>query len=275
LAVKDTRAFVVVMAFCTAAATNAYYIIRVGDSDDDFKVRLYANFLKMFRLIWVGDFDLYELDGGDTILKNNSDGLLEHNDPDPSSNWQLVHILFLIVCIFLTIAMLNLLVGILGANYERYEALSLPLFLRERAHIISSISCRVYGSFLWAEKWRGDKQFDPKKFLWAALKKELDPDDQRSLRAAMEKHMEKHLDKHADAYKEAMQTALNTQAEAHKKALELTKDLESERKKTSRQEEEIAELRQQVQSLTEAMKKSTAAAAAAKQDENLTSDLLQ
>eukprot|EP00746_Dinoflagellata_sp_MGD_P045233 gnl/MRDRNA2_/MRDRNA2_210832_c0_seq1.p1 gnl/MRDRNA2_/MRDRNA2_210832_c0~~gnl/MRDRNA2_/MRDRNA2_210832_c0_seq1.p1 ORF type:complete len:290 (-),score=29.61 gnl/MRDRNA2_/MRDRNA2_210832_c0_seq1:323-1099(-) len=170
-AVKDTAAFAVVMLFCTAAATHAYFVIGVSDTPSLF----YASFLPIYRLIWLGDFDLSELEGQDTETTNV--GL--------STKW-LVHILFFIVCMLLTIAMLNLLVGILGANYERYEASSLPLFLRERARIMSSFSCRFYGALLWRKEWS-----DNDMYLWVAMRKE--PDESRSLRDALTTAIQKQV----------------------------------------------------------------------------------
>merc|ERR1719420_1417572 len=86
-AVKDTAAFTVVMLFCTAASTHAYFVI--GARDDPNPV--YASFLLMYRLIWLGDFDLYELEGEDTVFEPNADGVLEPTDPEPGgANYLLI-----------------------------------------------------------------------------------------------------------------------------------------------------------------------------------------
>ena len=60
----------------------------LGARDD--RSPVYSSFLLMHRLIWLGDFDLYELEGTDTVFEANDDGVLEPIDPEPSENYILL-----------------------------------------------------------------------------------------------------------------------------------------------------------------------------------------
>jgi septin family protein len=79
----------------------------------------------------------------------------------------------------MTILMMNILVGILGANYERYEEQSQVLFVRERARMINILSTRPWLRHVW-KKW-GDEDF-----LYFATKATPNTEDERSTRRAMQ-----------------------------------------------------------------------------------------
>jgi hypothetical protein len=74
--------------------------------------------------------------------------------------------------------MMNILVGILGANYERYEEQSPALFVRERARMINIISARPWTSYVW-KRWEGG-------WLYFTMKEAPNTEDERSTRRAMQ-----------------------------------------------------------------------------------------
>ena len=76
--------------------------------------------------------------------------------------------------------MMNLLVGILGSNYERYEEQSQALFVRERARIITLQSVRPYP---WVHRvWRRMQDGD----LYFVTKEAPETEEERSTRKAMQ-----------------------------------------------------------------------------------------
>ena len=167
-AVKDTAAFLVVMLFNLFGFTHAYYVLGRRDGPNLF----YASLLSTFRLGVMGDFDMFELEG-------------EPQDPDPSSNplYNHVHTWFLLTSIVSAVMMMNLLVGILGSNYERFEEQSQALFVRERARIITLQSLRPYPWVRWV--WRRLEMEDRHLFVFVT-KETPDTEEERSTRKAMQ-----------------------------------------------------------------------------------------
>ena len=55
--------------------------------------------------------------------------------------------------IVIHILMMNLLIGILSSNYDRYEEQARALFVRERARIICTLFTRLYGRWLLPTNW--------------------------------------------------------------------------------------------------------------------------
>merc|ERR1719324_1403832 len=104
----------------------------------------------------------------------------EPQDPDPSSNplYNHVHTWFLLTSIVSAVMMMNLLVGILGSNYERFEEQSQALFVRERARIITLQSLRPYPWVRWV--WRRLEMEDG--HLYFVTKETPDTEEERSTR---------------------------------------------------------------------------------------------
>eukprot|EP00931_Biecheleriopsis_adriatica_P060016 TRINITY_DN36015_c0_g1_i1.p1 TRINITY_DN36015_c0_g1~~TRINITY_DN36015_c0_g1_i1.p1 ORF type:complete len:597 (+),score=95.48 TRINITY_DN36015_c0_g1_i1:201-1793(+) len=128
-ALKDTTAFFLVVVVAIAANTHAYLILEPRSDPNP----VYASFMQIFRLGVLGDFDLFEFEGLDPIFEVNSDSQLEPVDPEPGPDYVAVHMLFYTTSIGITILLMNLLIGVLGSNYEMYEDQSRQLFLQERA----------------------------------------------------------------------------------------------------------------------------------------------
>ena len=110
-ALKDTLAFLILMAFCLFGCTHAYYVLgtRGGPSLP------YAAFLPTFRLGVTGDYDMHELGGVDPVLVKEDEGVWAPEDPDPLDDplyWS-VQVWFFGTGIVITILMMNILVGML------------------------------------------------------------------------------------------------------------------------------------------------------------------
>eukprot|EP00435_Cladocopium_sp_Y103_P042240 s2865_g11.t1 len=127
-ALKDTAAFFLVTLTCILAASHAYYNLQMREEPTP----AYAAFMQVVRLGIFGDFDLFEFEGLDPTYKLNGQEW-EPVDPDPGPNYVEAHILFYITGLAITIMLMNLLVGVLGKNFELYEDQSAALFLRARA----------------------------------------------------------------------------------------------------------------------------------------------
>ena len=175
-ALKDTAAFLILMGFCLLSFTHAFYVLGTHDNLPHW---MYGAFLPVFRLGVIGDSDLDELAGVNTVF-GNENGIWAPQDPDPlvSPMYTYVLMLYLFANLVITVLMMNILVGILGANYERYEEQSPALFVRERARMINIISVRPWTRYVW-KRWEGG-------WLYFTTKEAPNTEDERSTRRAMQ-----------------------------------------------------------------------------------------
>ena len=176
-ALKDTAAFFVVMTFCLLAVTHGFYVLGTQQGPGNL---LYAAFLPAYRLGVTGDYDMDELAGVDPPS-------VGEDGPAPSENqmYTYIQIWFYVTSFLVTILMMNILVGILGANYERYEEQSPALFVRERARMINIISARPWTNFVW-KRWEDG-------WLYFVTKEAPNTEDERSTRRAMQVSTEEAL----------------------------------------------------------------------------------
>lgn len=177
-ALQDTVPFVMVTVCCLFAFTHAYYLIETREVRGGVH-EIYATFLPVFRLAMLGDFDLFELEGQDTVFVEDDDGNLEPDDPPFGGRCLLAHCLFFGTSIMMTVMMLTLLTGILSNNYDRFMEYSRAHFLREQAAIITS---RVKDPMVFRFLKRALTR-DKETYLWAALREveELDPPELKDL----------------------------------------------------------------------------------------------
>merc|ERR1712151_1025407 len=174
--------FVMVVAFFLAAGVHAYYALEVRSEPTP----LYASILVMLRLSLFGDFDLFELEGVDPIYVPNN-GVWEPHDPDPTQMYVPVHVLFYIVGACITLTLMNLLIGILSANYDRFEDQSIQIFLRSRAKILVRHAARPWACLpcylpLLSGKCSSQECVNRKGYLWVATQAEVNVDQARSMR---------------------------------------------------------------------------------------------
>jgi hypothetical protein len=183
-ALQDTFIFMLVVCFFLAAAVHAYYVLGVREAPSP----LYAAVLPMLRLGLFGDFDMFELEGVDTSFVQDHQAL-QPRDPDPSDLYVPVHMLFYTVGTCITLTLMNLLVGILSSNYDRYEDQSIPIFLRARALILMRYAARPWACAPW---WHGFGQAASRDgYLWVATRAEVNLDDTRSMRTVFREELRK------------------------------------------------------------------------------------
>ncbi|CAK9034200.1 unnamed protein product [Durusdinium trenchii] len=140
-ALKDTSAFFLVTCTCILAATHAYYNLQLREEPTP----TYAAFLQVIRLGIFGDFDLYEFEGVDPTYKFNRDSdEWEPVDPDPTPDYVWAHAVFYFTGVGITILLMNLLIGVLGQNFELYQDQSALLFQRARAKMLLEIKARPW-----------------------------------------------------------------------------------------------------------------------------------
>ena len=118
-----------------------------------------------------------------------------------------IQIWFYVTSFLVTILMMNILVGILGANYERYEEQSQVLFVRERARMITILSARPYTRHVW-KKW-GDEDF-----LYFATKATPNTEDERSTRRAMQISNEEALRQQSASLEAAFESKFDAKFDA-------------------------------------------------------------
>eukprot|EP00439_Symbiodinium_sp_Y106_P014799 s2994_g2.t1 len=117
-AMRDTGTFLIVVSFTFAAAVHSYFVLSIPNMPPG----LYRALEKTFRLGFLGDFDLYELEFVDPIfVPGETAGVLEPEDPQPGEDHPFVHLFFYIVAFGITIVQMNLFIGILSANYDKYS----------------------------------------------------------------------------------------------------------------------------------------------------------
>ena len=143
-AIRDTFVFFMLMGICIASAVHAYYNLQVRQDPTP----TYAAVLQVVRLGVFGDFDLFEFEGLDPIYRQTADNVqeLEPIDPDPGPDYVWVHMLFYTVGVGITVLLMNVLIGVLSANYDLYEDKSSVLFLRARVKMLVELQTRPGGN---------------------------------------------------------------------------------------------------------------------------------
>ena len=154
-ALYDALGFFVVVLVAVASASHAYYDLHLRKEAvevvEGFWRPLFAAYtavLQTSRLAFFGDFDLYEYEGLDPTLEPGDNGILEPVDPAPSTEYVWAHLLFFFTGIGITVLLMNLLIGVLGADFEHYEEKSSELFCRARAKMMKDIGNRPSTWFL-------------------------------------------------------------------------------------------------------------------------------
>ena len=144
-AVKDTFAFFLLMVICIASAAHAYYNLQVREEPTP----TYAALMQVVRLGVFGDFDLFEFEGLDPTYRLKDDGNdhesqneWEPIDPSPGPDYAYVHVLFYMTGVGITVLLMNVLIGVLSSNYERYEAQSVGQFFRARVKMLVELQGR-------------------------------------------------------------------------------------------------------------------------------------
>ena len=168
-ALRDTFAFSLVAILCLTASAHAYYVLNAR-GEDPFPV--YSSVMQTLRLGMFGDFDMFEFQGQDTTFHRQNATVWEPVDPVPSElgleQYVAIQVVFYLTGIGITILLMNLLIGVLGQNYELYEDQAPQLFTRARARILLQHQDRPW--FLlasWLQPWQ--TQLDERPSCWIML----------------------------------------------------------------------------------------------------------
>eukprot|EP00929_Paragymnodinium_shiwhaense_P037141 TRINITY_DN19837_c0_g3_i1.p1 TRINITY_DN19837_c0_g3~~TRINITY_DN19837_c0_g3_i1.p1 ORF type:complete len:781 (-),score=105.42 TRINITY_DN19837_c0_g3_i1:450-2792(-) len=199
--VKDTVPFFFVIACCVGSLWSAFYMLRTREDPGGRIGGVYGAFLPTVKLVLFGDFDLFELEGLDTIFVQDSENPSEWHpeDPEPSAKYEVVHLWFYVSSILGHLLMANLLIGVLSSNYDRFEDASLSLFTEARLHRIRSLQAPIDQWSFIIKKLPGvhkvAKLFGwnhrPEEFLSFAVPTALDEAEERSMRRFVKKEMDR------------------------------------------------------------------------------------
>jgi len=136
-ALSASKVFFGVLAFCIAPAVHAYYVLGARQEPGPWL----AASIPMFRLAVMGDFDMFELEGTDTVYVEEG-GMWNPEDPSPSKLYYPVLLLFFLVSVLVNVTLMNIFIGILSANYDFYDDRGFEMFLQERAATILTYNSR-------------------------------------------------------------------------------------------------------------------------------------
>ena len=133
----------------------------------------------------------------------NSLGVLVPEDPVPTRDVVVVHLLFYATSVGMTVILMNLFIGVLGQNYEIYEDASVALFARQRARLIVELDnlsdlmcwlftpvskvpgCRARLAIVPENQLRRNRQ--PRLLIFK--KATPSPDEERSLRTCLQREV--------------------------------------------------------------------------------------
>jgi len=213
-ALGDTLPFAFMVVLCVVASAHSYYLVC-----PDVEIPAYASFSRMFRLGIHADFDLLELEGVDPTYHPDSDGVISPEDPPPGEEFWLVQIVFLFVSSGSAVLLMNLFIGVLSSNYDRFEDMSQALFMRHRAVMLWQYTRRPWTQLWLRMKERKAKvnpmRVNPMRNDWKSMGHDwlivAERDDgnlaeERSLR----RHFSDRLKKQNDEIKMLMNSEINT-----------------------------------------------------------------
>eukprot|EP00403_Amphidinium_massartii_P021813 CAMPEP_0178400016 /NCGR_PEP_ID=MMETSP0689_2-20121128/15572_1 /TAXON_ID=160604 /ORGANISM="Amphidinium massartii, Strain CS-259" /LENGTH=774 /DNA_ID=CAMNT_0020020799 /DNA_START=68 /DNA_END=2392 /DNA_ORIENTATION=- len=167
-ALGDVAGFLIVCLFALIAAIHMYYVLGDKGSFDVLKF----DFDVVYRLVVLQDFENDELHSTNRSLELG------------------IQIFFYVVSASLSIILMNLLIGVLGNNYDRYADRGEELCMRGRAAILSKyLSFPLFKRMISLE---GDSD-DKKELRIIVAEKPMDTkvEEERSVRTVVEKEMEK------------------------------------------------------------------------------------
>jgi len=97
------------------------------------------------RLGIFGDFDLLDLEGTSPtlILQEDRESYVSVS-PDPGPNYTAVHVLFYIIGMGIAVLLMNLLIGVLGKNFDIYQDHSNILYLKARSKMLRDVRNRPW-----------------------------------------------------------------------------------------------------------------------------------
>jgi hypothetical protein len=187
------RAMYFVMAFVFFASVHAFFCLGTRD-DDAGPSPLYSALVTVYRLVFLGDFDISELSGQGTDDNPQMPGGSFSVDPTSMSvsisTAGAAQMWFAVVSLVGCVVLMNLLIAVLGSSYDKSEERSQALFLQARASIISDLATTPWYYVFF------DFQFDfwaGKRVWFVKSRNSAMTEDEASLRTAMQRQSENQL----------------------------------------------------------------------------------
>jgi hypothetical protein len=179
----------------------------------------YAAFLQVFRLGFLGDFDLFEFEGVDpTYVNREGTGIWDPEDPSPSPAYAYTHIIFFLISMGITLLLMNLLIGVLGSAYDVEEDRASQIYLQNLASYVHT------AQFLpWARRWGDAPSVSEPSYLYFLARESDAADATTSMRSFLKSSMSQQdatLDAKLDAKLAALDTKLDAKLDAKLAALD-------------------------------------------------------
>jgi hypothetical protein len=214
-AVQSTGKFFVVVGFFFCACVHAYYMLGVRAEPSP----SYAAFLQVFRLGFLGDFDLFEFEGVDpTYVNREGTDIWDPEDPSPSPAYAYTHVIFFIISMGISLLLMNLLIGVLGAAYDVEEDRASQIYLQNLASYVHT------AQFLpWARRWGDAPSVSEPSYLYFLARESDAADATTSMRSFLKSSMSQQdatLDAKLDAKLAALDTKLDAKLDAKLAALD-------------------------------------------------------
>ena len=158
-AVRESNGFLFIVSVCTLAATHAHYDLETTWLDSNQPWALYVSFMRVMRLAFLGDFDLFEFEGSDiTYERANETQSWKPVEPTPGQNYILTHGLFYVISWGIAILLMNILIAVLSESYTRHRSKRSTLLLHARAKMVLELKVRPWRLFA---SCRGGRPDDP------------------------------------------------------------------------------------------------------------------
>jgi len=191
-AIWSTQGFIYVMVVVIVGISWFYYMLALGD--DNFRDAM----SKTFRLAFLGDFDLWELEDLEPYWLIAGDNVILPQDPDPSQYHDIVRVGFFAVSIVVTVTLMNLFIGVLSNAYDVVEDQSETLLIQSRAQLVLEYQSllRPFRCLNWLRLPTLIPQPEEGKeeYVWAVMPANETEVEERSLRTFVRNHMKEEFE---------------------------------------------------------------------------------
>eukprot|EP00933_Yihiella_yeosuensis_P041626 TRINITY_DN36016_c0_g1_i1.p1 TRINITY_DN36016_c0_g1~~TRINITY_DN36016_c0_g1_i1.p1 ORF type:complete len:616 (-),score=83.22 TRINITY_DN36016_c0_g1_i1:161-2008(-) len=181
--------FILFLMLAVFGALQAYLSFPIPENNP-YKGSFWLAFMKVFRFALLGDFDVWELEGVDPVIKGDiaKSGTMTAalDDGEASLTYHdgvMLFVMFLGITV--TILSMNVAIGVVGSLYDEAKAVSLQIQSHYKAgyvfkmQLINSMKCRACCKFREREKVAGSDDL-PDCFLCSVATKDIEGDPKTS-----------------------------------------------------------------------------------------------
>lgn len=126
----DTGPFLIVVVCPLLGFVHLYYSMGIRG--------IMESIFMMYRLSFLGDFDVWELEDVDPVIEEKAE-----NDGEKTEWWPFIGLLMVVASFFLMIVMMNILIGVLSESYNNAVIEQEQMFMHERAKIVLDTRLRT------------------------------------------------------------------------------------------------------------------------------------